>query len=193
MACVFFFVFFVFYFFFFSSRRRHTRYISVTGVQTCALPIFHGVGPRYCPSIEDKAVRFSDRDHHQLFLEPEGKDTTEIYLNGFSSSLPEDVQIKALHTIPGLEKAEVTRLAYAIEYDYFPTDQIFVTLETKRIKHLYFAGQINGTSGYEEAAAQGSMAGINAVLKLHKEKPFILDRSEAYIGEIGRASCRERV
>ncbi|HDL19016.1 MAG TPA: tRNA uridine-5-carboxymethylaminomethyl(34) synthesis enzyme MnmG [Bacteroidetes bacterium] len=144
--------------------------------------MIHGVGPRYCPSIEDKAVRFSDRDHHQLFLEPEGKDTTEIYLNGFSSSLPEDVQIKALHTIPGLEKAEVTRLAYAIEYDYFPTDQIFVTLETKRIKHLYFAGQINGTSGYEEAAAQGSMAGINAVLKLHKEKPFILDRSEAYIG-----------
>lgn len=144
--------------------------------------MIHGVGPRYCPSIEDKAVRFSDRDHHQLFLEPEGRDTTEMYLNGFSSSLPEDIQIKSLHTIPGLEKAEVTRLAYAIEYDFFPTDQIFVTMETKKIEHLYFAGQINGTSGYEEAAAQGLMAGINAVLKLNKEEPFILDRSEAYIG-----------
>jgi len=141
-----------------------------------------GIGPRYCPSIEDKAVRFKDKESHQIFLEPEGKDTSEMYVNGFSSSLPEDIQIKALRTIPGLEKAEVTRLAYAIEYDFFPADQLLSTLETKLVQNLYFAGQINGTSGYEEAAAQGLMAGINAVLKLRGEKAFVLDRSEAYIG-----------
>jgi tRNA uridine 5-carboxymethylaminomethyl modification enzyme len=141
-----------------------------------------GTGPRYCPSIEDKVVRFADRDQHQIFLEPEGKDTSEMYVNGFSSSLPEDIQVRALRTIPGLEKVEVTRLAYAVEYDFFPTDQILSTLETKLVKNLYFAGQINGTSGYEEAAAQGLMAGINSVLKLRGEEPFVLDRSEAYIG-----------
>lgn len=141
-----------------------------------------GVGPRYCPSIEDKIHRFADKPHHQIFLEPEGKNTREYYVNGFSSSLPEDIQIAALHTVAGLEKAQITRLAYAIEYDYFPPSQLKPTLETKCIKNLYFAGQINGTSGYEEAAAQGLMAGINAVLKLRRHPPFILDRSQAYIG-----------
>lgn len=149
-------------------------------------PLYTGMikaaGPRYCPSIEDKIVRFSDRDHHQIFLEPEGLNTSEFYVNGFSSSLPEDIQIRALRTIPGMEKAEITRFAYAVEYDFFPADQIISTMETKRIKNLYFAGQINGTSGYEEAAAQGLMAGINSVLKIREEEPFILDRSEAYIG-----------
>ena len=149
-------------------------------------PLYTGmikaVGPRYCPSIEDKIVRFGERDHHQIFLEPEGRNTNELYVNGFSSSLPEDIQIRALHTIPGMEKAEITRFAYAVEYDFFPADQIISTMETKRIKNLYFAGQINGTSGYEEAAAQGLMAGINSVLKMRGEEPFILDRSEAYIG-----------
>ncbi len=144
--------------------------------------LIQGVGPRYCPSIEDKIVRFHERDHHQIFLEPEGRGTTEMYVNGFSTSLPEEVQIRALRTIPGMERVEVTRLGYAIEYDFFPTDQIYPTLETKPVENLYFAGQINGTSGYEEAAAQGIMAGINAVLKLRGEEPFILERSEAYIG-----------
>lgn len=149
-------------------------------------PIFtgliNGVGPRYCPSIEDKIVRFSDKKTHQLFLEPEGRGTTEMYVNGFSTSLPEDVQVRALRTVPGLENVEVTRLGYAVEYDFFPTDQIKPTLETKRIEGLYFAGQVNGTSGYEEAGAQGIMAGINAVLKIRSEEPLVLERSDAYIG-----------
>ncbi len=144
--------------------------------------MIHGVGPRYCPSIEDKIVRFSDKEHHQIFLEPEGRETFEMYVNGFATSLPEDVQIQAIRTIPGLEKVEITRLGYAIEYDFFPPTQLKPNLETKRIKNLFFAGQINGTSGYEEAAAQGIMAGINAVLNLRNEEPFILDRSEAYTG-----------
>jgi len=141
-----------------------------------------GVGPRYCPSIEDKIVRFGEKDRHQIFLEPEGRRSSEYYVNGFATSLPEDVQIQALRTIPGMEEAAVTRLGYAIEYDFFPPTQLTPTLETKRIPCLFFAGQINGTSGYEEAAAQGLMAGINAVLKIRDEAPFLLDRSEAYIG-----------
>ncbi len=141
-----------------------------------------GIGPRYCPSIEDKIVRFSDKDRHQLFLEPEGLDTTEYYLNGFSSSLPEQVQLSAARTIKGLEEVEITQPAYAIEYDYFPPHQLKPTLESKNIRNLYFAGQVNGTSGYEEAAAQGLMAAVNAVLMQRNEKPIIFDRSQAYIG-----------
>lgn len=149
-------------------------------------PMFNGtiqsVGPRYCPSIEDKINRFSERNRHQLFAEPEGWNTVEVYLNGFSSSLPEDIQIKALHAIPGMENAKVFRPGYAIEYDYFPPTQLKHTLETKIINNLYFAGQINGTTGYEEAAGQGLMAGINAHLKIHDKEEFILNRNEAYIG-----------
>lgn len=141
-----------------------------------------GVGPRYCPSIEDKVVRFSEKERHQVYLEPEGRETTEVYANGLATSLPEDVQIRFLEAIPGLEKVRMIRPGYAIEYDFAPPTQIKPTLETKLIENLYFAGQINGTSGYEEAAAQGIMAGINAVLKQRGQGPFILDRSEAYIG-----------
>ena len=141
-----------------------------------------GLGPRYCPSIEDKIERFSDRNRHQLFIEPEGWDTHEIYLNGFSSSLPEEVQYKALQLIPGLENVKMFRPGYAIEYDYFPPTQLKLNLETHLISGLFFAGQINGTTGYEEAACQGFMAGINAALKVDESDPFILNRSEAYIG-----------
>ncbi len=141
-----------------------------------------GIGPRYCPSIEDKVVRFADKDRHQLFLEPEGLDTNEVYINGLSSSLPEDVQYELIHTIDGLENASIIRMGYAVEYDFCNPIQLKSTLETKRIKNLYFAGQINGTSGYEEAAAQGLIAGINVALSLKNEPPFVMDRTEGYIG-----------
>ena len=141
-----------------------------------------GVGPRYCPSIEDKINRFADRERHQLFVEPEGWNTVEIYVNGFSTSLPEEVQYEALRRVPGFEKARMFRPGYAIEYDYFQPTQLTYTLETKAINNLYFAGQINGTTGYEEAACQGIMAGINAHLKINDKDPLILKRSDAYIG-----------
>jgi tRNA uridine 5-carboxymethylaminomethyl modification enzyme len=141
-----------------------------------------GLGPRYCPSIEDKITRFSERERHQLFVEPEGWNTVEIYVNGFSTSLPEDVQYKALRKVPGFENVKMFRPGYAIEYDYFPPQQLYLTLETKLISNLYFAGQINGTTGYEEAACQGLMAGINAHLKINGKESFVLQRSEAYIG-----------
>ena len=141
-----------------------------------------GVGPRYCPSIEDKIDRFSTKDRHQLFIEPEGWKTNETYVNGFSTSLSDNIQTKALRKIPGFENVKILRFGYAIEYDYFPPTQLKHTLETKLINNLYFAGQINGTTGYEEAAAQGLMAGINSVLKLMNKQPFILKRDEAYIG-----------
>jgi len=141
-----------------------------------------GVGPRYCPSIEDKINRFADRERHQLFVEPEGWNTIEIYVNGFSTSLPEEVQYEALRMVPGFEKARMFRPGYAIEYDYFQPTQLTYTLETKALENLYFAGQINGTTGYEEAACQGIMAGMNAHLKINNQPPLILQRSEAYIG-----------
>ncbi|MBN1794221.1 MAG: tRNA uridine-5-carboxymethylaminomethyl(34) synthesis enzyme MnmG [Candidatus Omnitrophica bacterium] len=169
-------------------------YITYTNSQTHKVirdnldraPLYTGqitsTGPRYCPSIEVKIVKFSDKDRHQIFIEPEGLHTPEMYLNGLATSLPEDVQTAMLKTIPGLEKAPIIRFGYAIEYDFvFPT-QLYPWLETKNIAHLFLAGQINGTTGYEEAAGQGIMAGINAVLKMRGEDPFVLDRSEAYIG-----------
>lgn len=149
-------------------------------------PMFNGriksIGPRYCPSIEDKIDRFATKERHQIFVEPEGWDTVEVYVNGFSTSLPEDIQDKALRKVPGFENVKFFRFGYAIEYDYFPPTQLKHSLETKRIKNLYFAGQINGTTGYEEAAAQGLMAGINAALNIQGKEPFVLKRDEAYIG-----------
>lgn len=149
-------------------------------------PMFNGriksIGPRYCPSIEDKINRFADKERHQLFVEPEGWNTVEVYVNGFSTSLPEDVQFKAMRSVAGFENVKFFRAGYAIEYDYFPPTQLQHTLETKLVSGLYFAGQINGTTGYEEAASQGLMAGINAALKVQERDPFILKRNEAYIG-----------
>ncbi|UII77623.1 tRNA uridine-5-carboxymethylaminomethyl(34) synthesis enzyme MnmG [Flagellimonas sp. HMM57] len=149
-------------------------------------PMFNGriksIGPRYCPSIEDKINRFADKDSHQIFVEPEGWHTVEVYVNGFSTSLPEDIQYKALKSVKGFEQVKFFRPGYAIEYDYFPPTQLRHTLETKLVNNLYFAGQINGTTGYEEAASQGLMAGINAHLKINEKEPFILKRDEAYIG-----------
>lgn len=149
-------------------------------------PLFNGAiqgtGPRYCPSVEDKINRFSEKESHQIFVEPEGWHTVEVYVNGFSTSLPEEVQAKALRAVKGFENAKFFRAGYAIEYDYFPPTQLHYTLETKRTENLYFAGQINGTTGYEEAAAQGLMAGINAHLKINEKEPFLLRRDEAYIG-----------
>jgi tRNA uridine 5-carboxymethylaminomethyl modification enzyme len=149
-------------------------------------PMFNGriqgLGPRYCPSIEDKINRFAERDRHQIFVEPEGWNTVEMYINGFSSSLPEDIQYKAMRKIAGFENAKMFRPGYAIEYDYFPPTQLRLTLETQLIENLYFAGQINGTTGYEEAASQGLIAGINASLKIQEKDPFLLKRSDAYIG-----------
>lgn len=144
--------------------------------------IIHGVGPRYCPSVEDKINRFADKEKHQIFVEPEGWNTVEVYVNGFSTSLPEDVQSKAIREIQGFEKAKFLRYGYAIEYDYFPPTQLKLSLETKIVENLFFAGQINGTTGYEEAAAQGIISGINAVLKIKEQEPFILKRDQAYIG-----------
>jgi tRNA uridine 5-carboxymethylaminomethyl modification enzyme len=141
-----------------------------------------GTGPRYCPSIEDKVVKFSDKASHQLFLEPEGRHTAEYYVNGISTSLPYDIQTAFLHSIPGLERAEIMRPGYAVEYDFFPPTQLFPTLETRLISGLYFAGQVNGTSGYEEAAAQGLVAGTNAALRVQERSPMVLERNEAYIG-----------
>lgn len=149
-------------------------------------PMFNGrirgLGPRYCPSIEDKIDRFSEKDRHQIFVEPEGWDTVETYINGFSTSLPEEIQLDALRRIPGFAEARMFRPGYAVEYDYFPPTQLKHTLETRHIEHLYFAGQINGTTGYEEAACQGLMAGVNASLKLNEKEPLILSRDQAYIG-----------
>ena len=175
----------------FKQRACHITYTNVqshdilrTGFEKS--PMFQGriqgLGPRYCPSIEDKITRFSERERHQLFVEPEGWNTVEVYLNGFSSSLPEDVQQKALNQIPGLKRAKMFRPGYAIEYDYFPPTQLGLTLETRLVNNLYFAGQINGTTGYEEAACQGLMAGINAHLKVNEKDPLILNRYDAYIG-----------
>ncbi|MBT5090094.1 MAG: tRNA uridine-5-carboxymethylaminomethyl(34) synthesis enzyme MnmG [Flavobacteriales bacterium] len=175
-------------------KDQHSCFITYTSPEVHAIllqgfedsPMFsgriQGVGARYCPSIEDKIDRFASKDRHQLFIEPEGRDTVEIYLNGFSTSLPESVQLKALRKIKGLEKVKMFRAGYAIEYDYFPPTQLKHTLETKLVNNLFFCGQINGTTGYEEAAAQGLMAGINAHQNTHEKEEFILSRSDAYIG-----------
>lgn len=174
--------------------EQKSCYLANTNLQTHEIlrkgfsqsPMFtgriQGRGPRYCPSIEDKIERFASKDHHLLFVEPEGWDTNSYYLNGFSSSLPMSIQLEALHSIKGFEQARIYKPGYAIEYDYFPPTQLSYTLETKRLANLYFAGQINGTTGYEEAASQGLMAGINAVLKIKGKNPFVLNRTQAYIG-----------
>ena len=175
-------------------QKQRSCYLTYTNKEVHGLlregfdrsPMFNGriqsTGPRYCPSIEDKIDRFSTKDRHQIFVEPEGWNTVEIYVNGFSTSLPEDIQDKAIRMIPGFENVKFFRYGYAIEYDYFPPTQLKHSLETKLVENLFFAGQINGTTGYEEAAAQGLMAGVNAALKVQEKEPFILKRSEAYIG-----------
>jgi tRNA uridine 5-carboxymethylaminomethyl modification enzyme len=167
-----------------THTNQHTHAILRRGFEHSPLftGVIKGVGPRYCPSIEDKIVRFEEKERHQLFLEPEGYDTNVVYVNGFSSSLPEDIQYEGLRSIPGLEHVKMLRPGYAVEYDFFPPHQVRLSLETKLVDGLFFAGQINGTSGYEEAAAQGLVAGINAALKCQQREPFILRRSEAYIG-----------
>ncbi len=174
--------------------KQKSCYITYTNNETHEIlktgfdksPMFNGaiksVGPRYCPSIEDKISRFSHRSRHQIFAEPEGWNTIEYYINGFSSSLPEDIQIKGLHSIPGFEKAKMFRPGYAVEYDFFQPTQLKKTLETKMVENLFFSGQINGTTGYEEAAGQGLIAGINAHQKINDNEPFVLNRDEAYIG-----------
>lgn len=169
---------------FLAYTNEHTHEILHTGFDKSPLYTgrIQGHGPRYCPSIEDKIVRFADKTRHQLFVEPEGLKTHSYYLNGFSSSLPLEVQLDALHTIAGFEYTRIFKPGYAIEYDYFPPTQLYYTLETKLVENLYFAGQINGTTGYEEAACQGLMAGINAALKLSGRPPFVLNRTQAYIG-----------
>ena len=175
-------------------RIQRSCYITYTHVKVHDIlrsgfdrsPMFNGtiqsIGPRYCPSIEDKIHRFPDRDRHQIFIEPEGWNTSEVYVNGFSTSLPQEIQYNALRNLPGFEKVKILKPGYAIEYDYFPPIQLKHSLETKSLENLFFAGQINGTTGYEEAAAQGLMAGINAHLKIHEQEPFLLKRNEAYIG-----------
>jgi tRNA uridine 5-carboxymethylaminomethyl modification enzyme len=162
----------------------HTRDIVINNLQKSAMYSgqISGVGPRYCPSIEDKFVRFADKPRHILFLEPEGRGTNEYYLNGLSTSLPLDIQIELVHSIPGLERAELLRPAYAVEYDFSPPTQLYSSLESKKVENLFLAGQINGTSGYEEAAGQGIVAGINAVQKTRGEPPLIIGRHEGYIG-----------